>query len=494
MPVSALPGPYGIGSFGRAAYDFVDFLVRTRQRYWQILPLTTTSFGDSPYQSFSAFAGNPYFIDFDELLEEGLLAEDDLAGADFGDDPALVDYGRIFTERRRVLERAVPRFFADPPADLDAFLAENASWLDPYCEFMAVKEAFGLRAYHEWPPECRRRGAASARVAEGRPEAVRYHRMTQYLFFSQWRRLKRHANDNGVLVIGDIPIYVSRDSVEMWASPELFLTDAAGDPTSVAGTPPDQFSSTGQYWGNPIYDWRAMEEDGFSWWVERMRAALGLYDVVRIDHFRGFESFWEVPFGSATSAAGSWSKGPGTRLFERLSAELGELPVIAEDLGFLTPEVVRMVEETGFPGMKVLQFAFDGRHDSYYLPHHYAPNTVAYVGTHDNQTARGWYERTATPLQREQADRYLHRAPGEPASAAFVRGIAASPSDTCVYCMQDLLDLGDEARINVPATVGGNWRWRLLPGAVTREVEEGLARLTETYFRVPGAPAPELPR
>jgi len=493
MPISALPGPYGIGCFGKDAYDFVDFLARSEQRYWQVLPLTTTSYGDSPYQSFSAYAGNPYFIDLDALQWDDLLKDEDLEGLDWGSDPQQVDYAAIFRARRVALERAVERFAAAPPEDFAAFCERNASWLQPYCEYMCVKEEFGLRAYHEWPREYRRRGAASAELCGRHPERILYHQMTQYLFYQQWNDLKAYANERGVLVVGDLPIYVSRDSVEMWAQPELFLVDADGTPTDVAGTPPDQFSATGQYWGNPIYDWEAMAQDGYAWWVERMRWTLSLYDVVRLDHFRGFESFWDVPFGSATSAAGDWAKGPGMALFDELRRQLGDLPIIAEDLGFLTPEVLDMRDATGFPGMKILQFAFDGANESYYMPHRYVANTVAYVGTHDNQTLRGWWE-AATDAQRAQADRYLHRAPDELPSQAFCRGIAASVSDTCIYTMQDLLDLGDEARMNTPATVGGNWCWRMREGALAPGLEAYLRDLSETYARVPGAPDPPLPQ
>lgn len=494
MPVSALPGAHGIGSFGPSAYEFVDFLGRCSQRYWQILPLTTTGYGDSPYQSFSAYAGNPYFIDLDELVDLGYLARRDVDGIDCGDDPGRIDYARLFSVRRDVLEHAVRGFVENPPSDYASFVSRHDSWLPAYCEFMTVKEEFGLAPCYEWPKEYRLRGAASAQLAGQRPERYHYHEMTQYLFFRQWDRLKRYANEHGVLIIGDLPIYVARDSVEMWSEPQLFSLDAAGDPLSVAGTPPDTFSPTGQYWGNPIYDWEGMARDHYSWWVERMGASLRMYDVVRLDHFRGFESYWSVPFGSPTATSGSWEKGPGIALFDELKGCLGDLPIIAEDLGFLTPEVIALRDATGFPGMKILQFAFDGHNDSYYLPHHYAPNTVAYVGTHDNQTARGWYEGTATARQREQADRYTHRMPGESVGAAMDRAIAASVSDTCIYTMQDLLDLGDEARTNIPSVLGGNWEWRMREGAITREIEEGLVRMTQTYFRVPGAPAPVLPQ
>lgn len=459
-----------------------------------MLPLTTTGYGDSPYQSFSAYAGNPYLIDLDELVDLGYLTREDVDGVNYGDDPERIDYAQLFSVRRNVLEHAVGRFAQNPPSDYASFVSQHASWLPAYCEFMTVKEEFGLAPCYEWPKECRLRGAASARIVRQHHERYQYHEMTQYLFFRQWDRLKRYANEHGVLIIGDMPIYVSRDSVEMWSEPQLFGLDAAGNPLNVAGTPPDAFSSAGQYWGNPIYDWEGMARDHYSWWVERVGASLRMYDVVRIDHFRGFESYWSVPFGSPTAASGSWAQGPGIALFDELTRRLGDLPIIAEDLGFLTPEVIAMRDATGFPGMKIFQFAFDGHNDSYYLPHHYTPNTVAYVGTHDNQTARGWYEDTATARQREQVDRYTHRAPGESVGAAMNRAIAASVSDTCIYTMQDLLDLDDAARMNVPSVLGGNWEWRMREGAITCAVEEGLTRMTQTYFRVPGTPDPVLPQ
>lgn len=494
LPVFSLPGPGGIGGFGRAARGFVDFLARSRQRYWQLLPLTTTSYGDSPYQSFSAHAGNPNFIDVEGLVERGWLEAGDLEGLDCGGDPCRIDYAAIFRGRRTLLECALLRFLATPPADLDAFVHASEPWLAPYCQFMVCKEEFGLGPFWEWPGEFRSPGPEVDALCGNRRERYLYHQMTQYLFFDQWSRLKGYANGRGVRIIGDIPIYVSRDSVEMWSTPSLFVTDESGAPALVAGTPPDQFSSTGQYWGNPIYDWELMREEGFSWWVGRLRSSLKLYDLLRIDHFRGFESYWGVPFGAASSAEGSWHKGPGMGLFERVRQELGELPIIAEDLGFLTPEVLALRDATGYPGMKILQFGFDGWNDSYYLPHHYTGNTVAYVGTHDNMTARGWAEDAASAEQLAQARRYLRQMPDEPLSAAMNRSIAASVSDTCIYAMQDLLDLGNEARINVPSTLGGNWCWRMREGALTQELEGRLLELTRTYCRVPGAGDPPLPQ
>ena len=493
MPISSLPGPYGIGGFGWNAYDFVDFLASCKQHYWQILPLTTTSYGDSPYQSFSARAGNPNFIDFAELIEAGYLEQRDIDGVYLGSDPSNVDYGAIFGGRRQILDRAAERFASDKPADFDDFVQANEDWLIPYCEFMTVKEECGLKAFWEWPAELRTRGEASAKVCAAHPARMLYHQMTQYFFDRQWSRLKAYANERDILIIGDLPIYVSRDSVEMWATPELFKIDAAGNPVSVAGTPPDQFSATGQYWGNPIYDWDAMESDGFSWWEDRIRAALDMYDVIRLDHFRGFEAYWEVPFSSPDSSYGSWTQGPGLKFFKTLEEKLGTLPIIAEDLGFLTPGVIDMRDNSGFPGMKILQFAFEGT-NSYYLPHNYIANTVAYVGTHDNETARGWFEGTATPRQREQAALYTHQQAGESMADALNRTIAASVSDTCIYTMQDLLNLGNEARINTPATLGGNWTWRMLDGAITRELERKLTDWTETYFRIPSEAKIELPQ
>lgn len=410
-----------------------------------------------------------------------------------GSDPSNVDYGAIFAGRRQILDRAAERFAANKPADFDDFIQANEDWLIPYCEFMTVKEECGLKAFWEWPEELRRRGEASNKICAAHPERMLYHQMTQYFFDRQWSRLKAYANERDILIIGDLPIYVSRDSVEMWATPELFKIDAAGNPVSVAGTPPDQFSATGQYWGNPIYDWDAMEADGFSWWEGRIRAALDMYNIIRLDHFRGFEAFWEVPFSSPDSSYGSWTQGPGLKLFKVLEEKLGTLPIIAEDLGFLTPGVIDMRDTTGFPGMKILQFAFEGT-NSYYLPHNYIANTVAYVGTHDNETARGWYEGTATPRQREQAALYTHQQAGESTADALNRTIAASVSDTCIYTMQDLLNLGNEARINTPATLGGNWTWRMLDGAITRELEHKLTGWTETYFRIPSEAEIELPQ
>lgn len=484
MAVSSLPNEYGIGTFGKEAYEFVDFLVRTKQKYWQVLPLTTTSFGDSPYQSFSAAAGNPYYIDLDSLQKLGYLQSRDFEGISFGKNRNRVDYGLLFVNHRRLMNRAFDRFVDNIPSDFEKFCQDQKDWLDPYAEFMALKEEFGQKAYWEWPSLYRRRNEATAHEVLYLQNQMLYHKMTQYFFFTQWKKLKSYANEKGILIIGDLPIYVSRDSVEMWAQPELFKTDSKGRPLTVAGTPPDQFSSTGQYWGNPIYNWDYMKESDYKWWVWRIRMNLSMYDVIRIDHFKGFEAYWEVPFGAPDALQGIWAKGPNLDLFKEFEKQFGKLPIIAEDLGVITPGLIEMRDKTGFPGMKILQYGFDGENDSRDLPHNYVPNSIAYSGTHDNQTVRGWYETTATNRMREQADRYLSRLDDEPISEAFARSIAASVSNICIHTMQDLLNLDDLARMNVPSTVGGNWCWRIKRGDITRHTEDFLRTITEMYFRV----------
>ena len=494
MPVSSLPGPYGIGGFGWNAYDFVDFLASCKQHYWQILPLTTTSYGDSPYQSFSARAGNPNFIDFAELIEAGYLEQRDIDGVYLGSDPSNVDYGAIFGGRRQILDRAAERFAADKPADFDDFIQANEDWLIPYCEFMTVKEECGLKAFWEWPAELRTRGEASAKVCADHPARMLYHQMTQYFFDRQWSRLKAYANERDILIIGDLPIYVSRDSVEMWATPELFKIDAAGNPVSVAGTPPDQFSATGQYWGNPIYDWDAMEADGFSWWEGRIRAALDMYDVIRLDHFRGFEAYWEVPFSSPDSSYGSWTQGPGLKFFKTLEEKLGTLPIIAEDLGELFPSVRELLADSTFPGMKVLQFAFGGG-DSEYLPHNHVKNSVVYPGTHDNTTLTAWWDESASAKEKAVAAAYLHLTGCQPtakevaavkteaARTALLRAALGSVADRAIIPMADWLGLGEEAHLNSPGKLGGNWSWRAADGFDTAALAKRILAECAVYCR-----------
>lgn len=487
MHISSLPGKYGIGSFGQSAYDFVDFLVRTKQRYWQILPLGTTSYGDSPYQSFSAFAGNTYFIDFDILIEEGLLNEADVKGADFGDDPRKVDYAKIFDVRRPIMEKAVARFLkADDLSDFESFVEQNAAWLEVFAEYMAIKEHFDNLAWTEWPDEAiRRREAASlASYREKLADKLTYHRVTQYLFFKQWLRLKAYANEHHIEIVGDMPIYVAADSADVWAQPHFFKTDAVGKPTCVAGCPPDEFSETGQLWGNPIYDWEAMDKDGYAWWIERLRESFKIYDIVRIDHFRGFESYWEVPAGSETSASGKWVKGPDYKLFAAVKEALGDLNIIAEDLGFMTDEVIELRERTGFPGMKILQFAFNPDDESIDSPHLAPNNSVMYTGTHDNNTVLGWYKDEIDDATRQYMAQYTNRKEYETVPHAMLRTIFASVSFMAIATMQDLLELDSAARMNYPSTIGGNWTWRMTAEELNPIVEGELYSLTKTYRRM----------
>ena len=487
MHISSLPGKYGIGSFGQSAYDFVDFLVRTKQRYWQILPLGTTSYGDSPYQSFSAFAGNTYFIDFDILIEEGLLNEADVKGADFGDDPRKVDYAKIFDARRPIMEKAVARFLkADDLSDYESFVEQNAAWLEVFAEYMAIKEHFDNLAWTEWPDEAiRRREAVSlASYREKLAYKLTYHRVTQYLFFKQWLRLKAYANEHHIEIVGDMPIYVAADSADVWAQPHFFKTDAVGKPTCVAGCPPDEFSETGQLWGNPIYDWEAMDKDGYAWWIERLRESFKIYDIVRIDHFRGFESYWEVPAGSETSASGKWVKGPDYKLFAAVKEALGDLNIIAEDLGFMTDEVIELRERTGFPGMKILQFAFNPDDESIDSPHLAPNNSVMYTGTHDNNTVLGWYKDEIDDATRQYMAQYTNRKEYETVPHAMLRTIFASVSFMAIATMQDLLELDSAARMNYPSTIGGNWTWRMTAEELNPIVEGELYSLTKTYRRM----------
>ena len=492
MPVFSLPGPFGIGTLGKEAFAFVDFLADAKQTYWQILPIGPTGYGDSPYQSFSAFAGNPYFIDYRLLADVGLLTADEVPAAR---PVGPIDYGALYNERPVILKKAADRLLAAPSPSYEAFCEAQSFWLEDYALFMAVKAEQGQAGLADWPDDLRcRQPEAIAEAKAALAESIGYYKTVQFFFYTQWNALKAYANSKGIKLVGDIPIYVSPDSSDLWTHPELFQTDGQMHLTQVAGCPPDAFAADGQLWGNPLYDWPVHKATGFAWWKQRMKHATSIYDVVRIDHFRGFESYWSVPFGAPDSSFGRWAKGPGSDVFDAVAEHLGELPIIAEDLGFMTPEVIAMREHTGFPGMKILQFGFDSEGDSLDLPHHYVANTVAYVGTHDNETAMGWFKDTATPDVREKAMRYLALGPGETVAQGCNRAIAASVSDTCIFRMQDLLGLDNSARTNTPSTVGKNWRWRMLPEAITPEVEAELSDLTTTYYRVPGTKEPELPK
>ena len=484
LPISALPSPYGIGTLGKAAYAFADFLHAAGQKYWQLLPLGPTSYGDSPYQSFSTFAGNPYFIDLDLLAEEGLLDKEDLAAADWGNDPRYVDYGKIYEVRFDVLRRAFLRGRERDREAVERFQAENP-WLKNYALYMAVKAHFGMKSWLEWPDEAIRVRApeAVARYEKELAEDVAFYTYLQYLFFKQWGELREYIHSLGIRIIGDLPIYVAMDSADVWAEPEFFQLGEGNIPTEVSGVPPDYFSADGQLWGNPLYDYDRMRQDGFGWWIRRVEGASRLFDVIRIDHFRGLESYWAVPYGAETAREGRWRKGPGMDLVGVLTQWFHGLDIIAEDLGFLTPEVHQLLRDSGLPGMKVLEFAFDAREPSNYLPHTYERNCVCYVGTHDNETVMQW---------REQADRadvtfarkYLGLNEAEGFHWGMIRGGMSSVADTFVAQMQDYLGLGAEGRMNTPGTLGNNSRWRLLPGEASPALARKIRRYAHMYGRL----------
>lgn len=479
LHISSLPSPYGIGTFGQAAFSFVDFLAEAKQRYWQILPVGCTSYGDSPYSSFSTFAGNPYFIDLDILCEEGLLKQKEYAELDWGDDPERVDYETLFNLRYRILRKA----FLRDQTDLSAFEAQNADWLPDFSLFMALKFECKLLSWMEWPEDLKRRDPQALETYRNKlRQEIRFFVWQQYKFFEQWNALKSYANAQGIRIIGDLPIYVAGDSADTWSHPELFLFDKNLNPVDVAGCPPDAFAATGQLWGNPIYDWEANRNSGYDWWTRRIRAAFGLYDMVRIDHFRGFESFYAIPYGDPTAEFGVWRQGPGIELFRHLRQELGNLPIIAEDLGYLTPAVRKLLKQSGYPGMKVLQFAFDSREESDYLPHNYQHNCVVYTGTHDNDTLCGWFQ-SAPRADVRFAKRYLKLTRSEGYHWGFIRQAYMSVADLAVIPMQDFLAQGSEARMNTPSTLGENWQYRMKAGADTPELAQKIGDLVQTYGR-----------
>ena len=484
MHITSLPGQFGIGTFGKSAYDFVDFLEETKQTYWQILPLTTTSYGDSPYQSFSAVAGNLNLIDFSLLKEDGLLEESDYVNVNFGENPEKVDYALLFEARRPILEKAVANTSKNNEvlAEIEKFEAENSSWLADYAEYMAIKESFGYKSFIHWDEDIKKgEQAAREKYRIELQDSIRYYTVTQYFFFKQWLALKEYANEKGIKIIGDMPIYVSADSVEMWTMPELFKVDANNEPFYVAGCPADDFSPTGQLWGNPIYDWEKHKEQGFSWWIYRVQESFKIYDVLRIDHFKGFSDFWQIDKDAENAVNGTWEAGPGIELFQKIKEQLGDLPIVAENLGFIDAKAEKLLDDSGYPGMKILQFAFPGE-DNLDRPHHYTQNSVAYTGTHDNDVVNGWYEKLSES-EKELVSEYLNRRGDETITEAMIRGIYSSVSDYAIVTMQDLLDKDATSRMNVPSTVGGNWEWRMLAEDLTEERKEFLRNITVRYSR-----------
>lgn len=486
LPVSSLPSKYGIGCFDKKAYEFVDALKEAGQSYWQILPLGPTSYGDSPYQSFSTFAGNPYFISLEALIEEGVLTKKECDKVDFGTDATSVDYAKLYEGRMQLLRKAYERsnIYMDP--EFRRFQEEEAWWLKDYALFMAVKKRFGGIPWSEWAEDIRLRWQnALDYYREEMYFEIEFQEYMQFKFRQQWMALKSYANEKGIQIIGDIPIYVAMDSADTWANPWLFKLDEKNCPTQVAGCPPDGFSATGQLWGNPLYNWEVHRNSGYEWWIKRISNCFRLYDVVRIDHFRGFDEYYSIPFGDQTAERGHWEKGPGMDLFNTVKEKLGDVDVIAEDLGYLTESVIEMVKESGYPGMKVLQFAFDSREESDYLPHNYERNCVVYTGTHDNDTILGWYY-VMSEEDREFSKEYMGNAKStdEELPWDFIRMSMESVANLAVTPMQEFLGLGTEARINYPSTLGNNWKWRLLPGQFTPELAKRIHRLTQITARI----------
>lgn len=486
MHISSLSSPYGIGTMGEAARQFVDFLKEGGQRCWQLLPICPTSYGDSPYQSYSTFAGNPYFIDLDELEKIGLLQKSDYENIDWECSPDKVNYGAMYQKRYRVLRKAVARFLECPPEDFDSYCQENDFWLADFALFMALKDVHEGAPWSEWREPLRNRDErALKQAAEENEENTIFWKVLQYLFFRQWNELKAYANERGISIIGDLPIYVSLDSVDVWAHPELFQLDENKIPKEVAGCPPDGFSAEGQLWGNPLFDWGYMEEHGFSWWIERIRYLCNVYDTLRIDHFRGFDAYYAIPYGDTTARNGCWKQGPGMKLFNAVERAIGRQPIIAEDLGHLTDSVRQLLKDSGFPGMKVMEFAFDSRDESgnEYLPHNYIENCVAYAGTHDNDTILGWFAE-ADSEDTDYAKKYLKISEGDSLNWSMMDVLWESVANMVIIQAQDILDLGSEARMNQPSTVGANWQWRALPGVFTQELASRLKNKMEIYNRL----------
>ena len=490
MPISSLPSPYGIGTMGKSARKFVDFLVKGGQTYWQILPICPTSYGDSPYQSFSSFAGNPYFIDLDILCKENLLKKKECESFDWGTSEEYIDYGTMYVSRYALLHKAYARFVKNMPEDFSSFCEAEKDWLEDYTLFMALKDANDGKAWAQWDEKLRVRDAAALDEARKKyAEDIEFYKMLQYLFFKQWRELKAYANENGIEIIGDVPIYVAGDSADVWANPKQFYLDEDLNPIEVAGCPPDGFSADGQLWGNPLYDWDEHQRTGYRWWIARIRKQLRMVDKLRIDHFRGFEKYYAIPYGEKTAMHGHWRKGPGADLFRALQEALGkDLPIWAEDLGIITPKVEALRDAFGFPGMKVLQFAFGGTKDNELMPYRFRTDRcICYTGTHDNDTTLGWYQHLS-PEAQDRIRRYLN-TDGRMISWDMIRLAMSTTAQYSIYPVQDLLGFGSDCRMNTPGEPSGNWAFRFREDHLTREMAERLRAMTELFGRLPGKEA-----
>lgn len=484
MHISSLPSSYGIGTMGDEARQFVDFLAAAGQQYWQMLPICPTGYGDSPYQSFSAFAGNPYFIDLDYLRYADLLTIEEIQACDWGDDPAQVDYAKVYEGRKVILHKAYERFLKDIPEEYEEFCEKESYWLDDYALFMAIKADNDNKCWKEWPDGLKfRRAKALTKAKKDLKHEIGYYKAVQFWFSCHWNALKEHAHKREIQLIGDLPIYVSGDSADVWANPKQFYLDKNLEFIDVAGCPPDAFSEDGQLWGNPLFRWNVMKKDGFTWWVNRIKRMSELFDVVRIDHFRGFAGYYAIPGKDKTAKNGEWRKGPGIDLFNALKENLGNIPIVVEDLGILTPDVFQLLEDTGYPGMKVLQFAFDSKTDSAYLPHNHIKKSIAYTGTHDNDTILGWVEHSPKTTV-EYATEYLGLNKEEGYHWGMMKAAWASVCDMAIVTMQDLLGLDGSARMNTPATSQGNWKWRMLPGANDRTLADKMYQYMVNYARL----------
>lgn len=485
LPVTSLPSPYGVGTLGKAARDFVDFLCKSGQTYWQILPICPTGYGDSPYQSVSSYAGNPYMIDLDELSEAGLLKPEEYQEIHWGDDERKVDYALLYNNRFEVLRMAAGRIEGRLYEQFEAFCGEQKDWLEDYALYMAIKSKEEGRPWQQWPDEVRLRKPEALEALKNELQSeVLFWKQVQFLFFEQWAKLKAYANEHHIKIIGDLPIYVSEDSSDVWSNPKQFWLDENLTPVKVAGVPPDAYSEDGQLWGNPIYNWEYMKQDGYSWWIRRIAYQSKIYDVLRFDHFRGFDQYYAVPYGEKTARGGEWLDGPGIDFFRTIEASLGKLPAIAEDLGYLTSSVLKLLEDTGFPGMKVLVFAFDSRDTGFgYKPHCYTRNCVVYTGTHDNDTVLGWFE-TALPEDIKKTIAYFGLTEAEGYGKGLIRAAWASVADTAIIPFADLLGQGSEGRINTPSTTGDNWTYRCMAQDFTEDMAKELREAMELYERI----------
>lgn len=489
LPISSIPSDYGIGTFSREAFRFVDSLVEAGQSYWQILPMGPTGYGDSPYQAFSTFAGNPYYIDLEELVKKGYLSENDLLQSGLQDDGNYVDYEKQYRVRFPLLRKAYEGSKIGNEKEFQKFVEDNKEWLKDYALFMAIKDSKKGADYFSWEEEIRnRKPDAMEKYGEKYASDVEFYMFLQYEFSRQWTALKKYANEKGIQIIGDIPIYVALDSADTWANPDLFQFDEKGKPKAVAGCPPDAFSATGQLWGNPLYNWSHHKETGYDWWMKRLANCFHWYDVVRIDHFRGFDEYYSIPYGDPTAEHGHWEPGPGIELFQVMKEKLGEQNIIAEDLGFLTDSVRTLLKDSGYPGMKVLQFAFDSREESDYMPHNYSENSVVYTGTHDNQTTYTWWKEMS-PEDKDVALRYMNFPGGfltrKKLTWQLVVMAERSVSKLCIIPAQDFLCLPGTARINTPSTLGYNWQWRMKKGAFTPALCEKIRKMCKLYGRIP---------